>query len=103
MQADLLTVPAGMRYLELQRLLVTAQVSGVPVVDSGGAVIGIVSATDLLRAAEEAFDEDLDAGEPDDRRDRFAALTAGELATPEVIWVSPETPIAQVAQRMRSD
>ena len=103
MQTAPLTVPATTPLLELQHLLVVAQVSGVPVVDPDGEVVGIVSATDVLRATDQAFDEDRDAAEPDILVDRLRTLTARDLATPEVIWVSPEMPLARVAQRMRAD
>ncbi len=102
MTADPLTVPASMPFLQLQHLLVAVHVSGVPVVDPGGAVVGIVTAADLLRAADQALDEDRDAGESDDVGERFDALTAAELATPDVIWVSPDTPLPRIAQRMRA-
>ncbi len=102
MQPDPLTVPATMSYLDLQHVLVAAQVSGAAVVDESGGVVGVVSATDLLRAADEALDDDRDPGESDNLAERFEMLTAGDLATPEVVWVSPRTPIARVAQRMRS-
>ena len=77
--------------------------SGVPVVDSDGTVIGLVSSSDVLCAIEQALDEDRDEGEPEDLLERLHAVTAGDIATPEVIWVSPDTPIAEVAQLMRTE
>lgn len=103
MHADPLSVVVTTSFLELQHLLVVAHVSGVPVVDADGAVVGIVSATDLVRAADQLFDEDRDPDEPDDLADRFRTLTARDLATPEVVWVTPDTPVEQVAERMRTD
>jgi len=103
MHADPVTVPAAMPYLELQHLLVAAQINGVPVVDAAGAVVGIVTAADLLRAADQALDEDVDEGEPETIAARFEALTAGDLATREVIWVAPDMQIKRVAERMRAD
>lgn len=103
MHANPLSVVAATSFLELQHLLVVAQVSGVPVVDANGTVVGVVSATDLLRAADQVFDEDRDPDEPEALVDRFRTLTARELATPEVTWVTPDTPVEQVAERMRTD
>lgn len=103
MHSEVVTVPAHASLLEVQHLLVVAQVSGVPVVNPGGEVVGIVSASDILRAMEQALDEDLDEGEPEDVLERLEAITAGAIATPEVIWVSPDASVASVAQVMRAE
>jgi CBS domain-containing protein len=92
-----------MSLLELQHVLIVAGIGGVPVVEPAGAVIGIVSSSDILRAMEQALDDDHDAGEPDDLLERLQTITAGEIATPDVIWVSPETSVTQVAQVMRTE
>jgi CBS domain-containing protein len=84
-------------------LLVHAAISGAPVVASSGEVIGVLSATDVLRALGEALDEDRDEGEPDDVLERFEAITAADIATPEVVWVSPDASASHVAQVMRSE
>jgi CBS domain-containing protein len=101
MQTNLLTIPATMPYLEIQRLFVTGQIYGAPVVDDAGQVVAVLSALDLLRAADQALDEDLDQGESGDVAPHLAALTALEMATPEVVWVEPDTPLSAVADRMR--
>ena len=55
MQEDVLTVRPETSVRELTRLLSENGISGVPVVDQGGHVLGVVSATDIVRlAAEEA-------------------------------------------------
>jgi CBS domain-containing protein len=56
-----------------------------------------------LRAIEQACDEDRDAGEPDELRESLQTITAGDIATPEVVWVSPDTPVSQVAELMRAE
>jgi CBS domain-containing protein len=71
-------VPESMPYLDLQHLLVAAGIGGAPVVNARGAVVGIVTAADLLRAADEVLDPDQDPGEPDDLASRFDTLTAGD-------------------------
>ncbi|HSK03645.1 MAG TPA: CBS domain-containing protein [Kofleriaceae bacterium] len=100
METQVLTIPAEMRFLEIQHLFVVAQVYGAPVVDAGGKVVGLLSAIDLLGAADQAFDEDADAGEPQDLAARLEALTATDLASPDVVWVSPEMPVDRVAELM---
>jgi CBS domain-containing protein len=103
MQAKPITVSAQTPLLELQHLLVVAHISGVPVVGADGQVTGVVSATDVLSAIEQALDEDHDPGESDDLLGELRAITAGDIATPEVVWVSPETPVAEVARMMRAE
>ena len=103
MHSDPLTLPANASLLDVQHLLVHAAISGAPVVAPSGEVIGVLSATDVLRALGEALDEDRDEGEPDDVFERFEAITAADIATPEVVWVSPEASASHVAQVMRSE
>lgn len=101
MQPNPVTVPAETSLLDVQHLLIAAAISGVPVVEPSGAVIGVISASDVLRAMEQALDEDLDEGELDDPLERLDSLRASDIATPEVIWVSPDTPVEEVAQVMQ--
>lgn len=103
MQSDPLTVPASASLLEVQHLLVTVGIGGAPVVGPRGEVVGIISSTDVLRAMEEAFDEDLDEGETDDLLARLDTVTAADVATPEVIWVPPDASPAAIAQLMRAE
>jgi len=99
MEPNVLTVPADMPFLDVQHLLVEAGCSGAPVVDARGRVVGIISAMDLLRAADQAYDEDLDPGETEEPA--ILTLTARELATPDPVWVAPDAPAARIAERMR--
>lgn len=101
MERNVLTIPESAPFREVQRLLVVAGCHGAPVVDWEGRVIGVVTAMDLLRAADQAMDEDLDPDETDERN--MSKLTAHELATPDPIWVQPDTPASAIAQRMRAE
>ena len=98
-----ITVPSNASLLEVQHLLVVAQISGVPVVEPGGGVVGVIGASDVLCAVEQALDEDQDPGESDDALERLQAMTASEIATPEIIWVSPDASAAEIAQVMRAE
>ena len=51
MQTELVTVLPDSSVQALTRLLSDHQISGAPVVDSAGRVVGVVSATDVLRLA----------------------------------------------------
>lgn len=111
MLRDPLTVPADMPYLSLVHVFVAAEVGGLPVVDGGGRVLGLVTTQDLLRAVDQACDEDIDEDEDDDddgsttdERDAGAvlrALTAGDVAGSEILWVDEQAPIEKVAAEMR--
>ncbi|HVK86798.1 MAG TPA: CBS domain-containing protein [Kofleriaceae bacterium] len=103
MHAEPVTVPSSASLLEVQHLLVVTQIGGLPVIGPDGVVVGLVSASDVLGALEQALDEDQDEGEEEDLLTQLQAITASEVATPEVIWVSPDTPVAQVAETMRNE
>lgn len=96
MQREALTVAAATPLLEVPHLLVLAQVSGMPVVDDGGRVVGMLSANDVLRAIDQVLDSDQGLV-------LIAQLTALDVATPDVVWIAPDTGAAQIAQRMRAE
>jgi predicted transcriptional regulator len=57
MTADPVCVPGSTRIRELARVFEEHEISGVPVVDGEGRVIGVVSKTDLIRRCSEGTDE----------------------------------------------
>lgn len=97
-----LTVAAATPVLEVQHLLVLAEVTGMPVVEEDGRVIGIVRGVDVLRALDQVLDPDLDDGEDDDIFEPLRALTARDIASVDIIWVDPETPAVEIAAQMRN-
>jgi CBS domain-containing protein len=52
MQSEMVTVTPRTTVGQLMRILSRHDVSGAPVVDEGGSVVGVVSATDVMRLAE---------------------------------------------------
>lgn len=102
MERATLSVPTTMSLGEVQHLFVVAGISGAPVVDPHGAVVGVISAVDLLRAADQAGDEDLDPGEPI-APGEHDVRTAADIASPDPVWVSPTMPVDHVAQLMRRE
>ena len=111
MQHELVTVQASDPIREVERVLAGARVSGSPVLDENGRVIGVISSTDLVghRADDdhvEAFvsreiDDDGEATEtvafdgPDD-----SATSACDLMTPEVASVQAAASLREVARTM---
>jgi CBS domain-containing protein len=106
MERNALTVPASMPYPEIVRLLVVAGVHGAPVVDEHGAIVGVISVMDLLRAGDQAHDDDRDEGEDGedgDPTDQLLSTTAMQLASPDPTWVSGDASAAEVARLMRDE
>lgn len=107
MTAPPLTVPPDARFLQIQSLFLEAQIQAAPIADEDGHVLGWVTSTHLMSALDLACDEDIDPGEPldhaGDLKDQLDELTALEIGSPEPVWVAPETPITEVAQRMRKE
>lgn len=56
MRTDVTTIAPDASIADLVQTLADARVSGVPVVEPGGRVVGVVSSTDVLQAAAEQSD-----------------------------------------------
>lgn len=61
MRTDVVTIRSDDSARTLARILSDAEISGVPVIDSRDRVVGVVSATDLVRLAAEEADVNLSA------------------------------------------
>ena len=105
MQKSILTVSPETPLLAVQRLFVEEGISGAPVVDEAGQVVGVISAADLLRAV--AFRESPEFWGPDcsrgvpDFQDRRQEQCAADVMTRGTLSVHPDTPIPEVAHRIR--
>ena len=107
MTTSLITVGPGAPFKEVAERMLDGNVSGIPVVDEEGFLLGLVTEADLV--SKPAFGHrrhrslvalvDLLTGDA-----RWAAkataLTAGEMMTTAVITASPNEGIEAVAQRM---
>lgn len=93
MQTPVRAVQADATVAEVVQRLADTHVSGVPVVDNGGRLVGVVSTTDVLDAEATA----------DGKRERevlFENTTAGDLMTPRPLTISPQADLRQAAQEM---
>lgn len=61
MQSEVVTVTPDATARDLARLLADEQISGVPVLDGAGQLVGVVSSSDLVRLTAEESDVDLGA------------------------------------------
>ena len=116
MNSELLTVRDDMTVAELAEFLVENEVSGVPVEDVEGRLVGVVSLSDVarsltgrdeavlthrdtdyyLRSWEERFNAEDIAG----LRVAESDETVGEIMTPSILAVDEEMPIGRVAEKM---
>ena len=119
MQTHLVTVEPELPLIDVHRLFVEEEITGAPVVDETGRLLGVISSTDLLRAVEEEHDsagsepnyfrEWLEfsgpdwVGAPSDFQDRLTSLTVADAMTRGGITVAPDIPIEEVAAVMRRD
>lgn len=111
MTRDVITVRPETAIRELAELLVEKRISGVPVVDDGGTLRGIVSEGDLMRKeiAPDLPDELCILGaviyynglsEYREAFRKFAACTAEQILTEKVITVNEEDEVSRVAKLM---
>jgi CBS domain-containing protein len=93
------------------RLMVERRVSGLPVVDGAGAVVGVVTEGDLLRRVETGTERRhsrwvellVSPGRLAEEYVRAHARKIGEIMTEKVVAVAPDTPLADVVSLMETN
>ena len=113
MSPDVMTVPDDMTVDDVARYLTEHEISGAPVVDEQGHLVGVVSLTDIGRNAATVAEFGLSSGAGFDRadaadlilddlveRDADRAATAREVMTPAVHQVPVTASAAEVARLM---
>ena len=105
MVEDVVSVSPGTPFKRLVDLLWINEVSALPVVDSGGVLVGIVTESDLLVRAE--FKTGKVHGSTRkaqllEKLETAAPLTAGDVMTSPVMSVQPEATLADTARLMRT-
>lgn len=93
MRTDVKTISPEATIAEAVETLADEHISGVPVVDKHGRVLGVLTSTDILEAEAEA------AG-PAERERLFDDTTVSELMTPTPRMVTLDTDIREAAQQM---
>jgi CBS-domain-containing membrane protein len=102
MTTHVATASPGTGFKELADIMDRWEVSGLPVTDSVGRVVGVVSQTDLLKKQEYLTDpgaDDLPGRHPGDRA-RAAGLTAADVMTSPAITVSPDAGLVEAARQL---
>jgi len=101
----------------VQRLFSESGIQAAPVMDDQARLLGIITSTDVLRAAAENWNAPTaepthSDGEvlgscnwhmqPEEFRERLSDNVVEDFMTEHVLCVAPETPVADVAQLLRS-
>ena len=116
MNPEVLTVHEAMTVRELARFLTDNQITGAPVEDAGGKLIGVVSVVDIAGVASDAGNVRTDRSSPDfyvrgwedkitpeeirDFRVDNEDLQLGEIMTPTVFSVGEDATVAEIASVM---
>lgn len=106
MQRDVVTAQRDTPFRQIAALLAEHHISGVPVVDGDGKVLGVVSTTDLVRRQPRRKEEAPHRPRPVHAlrtgrvRQKSRALTAGELMTRPAITAAPRQSLAEAARVM---
>jgi CBS domain-containing protein len=116
MQTSVVMVAPHDSLHNVQRLFYEEGIHGAPVVDDEGRLQGIITSTDILRAAVEAdevagrptpFGGDLDFSpaawsmEPEVFKQRLGDSVVSDFMTPEIVQVPPDATIPEVARTLR--
>lgn len=107
MNPDVVTVPEDMRLKALAAFLVHHEISGAPVVDAEGQLVGVVSMFDVARASTQpeargGFLQSMPEPVPLalDGEDLNDELTVGDVMTPNVFKVGDDAPVSALAAMM---
>jgi CBS domain-containing protein len=93
MQTPVRAVQSDATVAEVVQRLADTHVSGVPVVDNGGRLVGVVSTTDVLEAEATADGQH-------ERQVLFENTTAEDIMTRRPLTISPQADLREAAQEM---
>jgi CBS domain-containing protein len=104
MTTDVATVRTDATFKQIARTLAARRVSGLPVVDAAGAVVGVVSEADLLPKEEfkSVTDErpHLPRRAVRTARAKAGGDTAAELMSSPVVTIASDAPVAEAARTL---
>jgi CBS domain-containing protein len=94
MTIDPLVIAPDARIEDAEAMMESYDVTGLPVVDEGGRLIGVISQTDLLRGS----------GDVNSLvRKRYTGLRVADLMSTPAITVELTTPLVEAARLMRDE
>ena len=98
MTRKVITVSSDLSIRKLIQLLITERISGVPVVDEAGEVIGIISERDILKAVDRLIKVKVSLDEEMTFKGSFNWVDG--IMTKEVVSVSEDDPVELVCKLM---
>jgi CBS domain-containing protein len=116
MTVEVVKVPVDLTVAELAEIFMENEISGAPVVDEDGALVGVVSVSDIARRSSGEAGVDSEQGNPEfyvrgweekytpeefrQLRVQEGNLTVRELMTPAIFTVAEDDPISEVARTL---
>jgi CBS domain-containing protein len=117
METHLISVAPDTPLLDVHRLLTEEEISGAPVIQEDGMLVGVITSTDLLRVVGEEHDAGAVATSyfrdllpysspdwsnvPEDFQDRLSELRVEDAMTPDVVTIEPDATASEVARTLR--
>jgi CBS domain-containing protein len=110
MTSFIVTVKPDATIEEAAQLMLQYRISGLPVTDSDGAVLGIITESDLLRRAETGTEKPharwvsllIGPGRLAQEYVHTHARKVGDMMTERVLTVTPQTPVSEVVALMET-
>ncbi len=110
MTREVVTTRPDMPVHKVAELMIKHHISGLPVLDNAGKLVGLVSEGDLLRRVEPEKSQKKSwwlslIGDPDAAKDfvRTEGRHVSDVMTKKVITVAPETELREVAQKLEAN
>jgi CBS domain-containing protein len=111
MTTEILTATPETSISELSKILENRKIGGVPVVDKGGRLVGVITQNDLVERARDLelppainiLDFHIYLQIPShmiQRVEKMLGTTVGDCMTPNPVTVAPDTPVSKVAAVM---
>ncbi len=115
MQTEVLVLNENDSLLEAHQFFVRHDITGAPVVDDYGRLVGVVSIRDLIRTGDADHDVNRTVAEYfweapgyanpgvdlDNLREGFSEISIGEVMTGNPIYVAPDSSVQEVAALIR--
>lgn len=111
MTSPVTTLTPGQEIMDAARILLERHINGAPVLDEDGMIVGVLTRDDLITQQKEiplpSYFVVLDAlipikslGQVEREAEKIAATTVEHAMTADPVIVSPDTPLAEIAELM---
>jgi CBS domain-containing protein len=100
MNPEVLSVPDDMTLSDLAAFLLDNEITGAPVADRRGRLVGVVSLVDLVEELFDDGEDDEPAATVDGEDDEDSELTVADVMTPEVVSLDEDATVSEVAMTM---